>query len=97
MAFTKAYIPYGAYWSTPFVRWQGSFAHLHAMKLAGETAQRALKERHISPEVFDSIVFGMTVPQKHAFYGGPWMAALCGRAGHQTLTAIKPRPRGIQR
>ena len=26
----KAEIPYGAYWSTPFVRWQGSFAHLHS-------------------------------------------------------------------
>ena len=33
MAFTKAFIPYGAYWSTPFVRWQGSFASQHAMKL----------------------------------------------------------------
>ncbi len=81
MPFTKAYIPYGAYWSTPFVRWQASFAHLHAMKFAGETAQRALKERNISAEVFDSIVFGMTVPQKHSFYGGAWMAALCGAPG----------------
>jgi acetyl-CoA acetyltransferase len=48
------------------------------MKFAGEIAQRALEERKISPEVFDSIVFGMTVPQQHSFYGGPWMAALAG-------------------
>ena len=27
----KAEIPYGAYWSTAFVRWQGSFAHLHSV------------------------------------------------------------------
>ena len=26
----KAEIPYGAYWSTPFARWQGSFANLVA-------------------------------------------------------------------
>lgn len=83
MAFTKAFIPYGAYWSTPFVRWQGSFASKHAMEFAGEIAQRALKERGISPEVFETVVFGMTVPQHHCFYGGPWMAAL---AGAPTLT-----------
>jgi len=73
-----AEIPYGAYWSTPFARWQGSFASLHAMKFAGEIATRALKERSISPEVFETVVFGMTVPQHHCFYGGPWMAALAG-------------------
>ena len=28
------YIPYGAYWSTPFVRWQGSFSHLHPLEFA---------------------------------------------------------------
>ncbi|MBW2262154.1 MAG: thiolase family protein [Deltaproteobacteria bacterium] len=78
MAFTKAFIPYGAYWSTPFVRWQGSFASQHAMKFAGEIAQRALAEREIPPEVFETIVFGMTVPQHHCFYGGPWMGALVG-------------------
>ncbi len=78
MGFTKAFIPYGAYWSTPFVRWQGSFSNLHAMRFAGEIAQRAMKERNIRPEALESIVFGMTVPQKHCFYGGPWMAALAG-------------------
>jgi acetyl-CoA acetyltransferase family protein len=81
MAFTKAFIPYGAYWSTPFCRWQGSFASLHAMRFAGEIAQRAMKERDISPEAFDTVVFGMTVPQHHCFYGGPWMAALVGAPG----------------
>ena len=77
MAFTKVFIPYGAYWSTPFVRWQGSFAHLHALELAGEIARRGLAERDISPKRLDSIVLGMTIPQKHCFYGAPWVAALC--------------------
>jgi acetyl-CoA acetyltransferase family protein len=78
MRFQKAYIPYGAYWSTPFCRWQESFAHLNAVPFAAEIAVRALEKRNISPEIFDSLHFGMTVPQKHAFYGGPWLAGLIG-------------------
>ena len=71
MFFKKTFIPYGAYWSTPFCRWQGSFAHLNAIPFAAEIARRALGERDISPQVFDSLYLGITVPQKHAFYGGP--------------------------
>jgi acetyl-CoA acetyltransferase family protein len=78
MFFEKAYIPYGGYWSTPFCRWQGSFAHLNAIPFAAEIARRALEERDISPQVFDSLYLGITVPQKHAFYGGPWLAGLIG-------------------
>jgi acetyl-CoA acetyltransferase family protein len=76
--FTKAFIPYGGYWSTPFCRWQGSFAHLNAVPFAAEIARRALEERGISPKVFDSVYLGITVPQKHSFYGGPWLAGLIG-------------------
>jgi acetyl-CoA acetyltransferase len=39
---------------------------------------RALAERDISPQVFDSLYLGLTVPQKHSFYGGPWLAGLIG-------------------
>jgi len=78
MFFQKAYIPYGGYWSTPFCRWQGSFAHLNAVPFAAEIARRALEERNISPQVFDSLYFGITVPQHHTFYGGPWLAGLIG-------------------
>ncbi len=80
MFFEKSYIPYGAYWSTPFCRWQGSFAHLNAVPFAAEVASRALKDRGISPEAFDGLYFGISVPQKHSFYGGPWLAALMGAA-----------------
>ena len=48
MAFEKAYIPYGGYWSTPFVKWQGKFATLHPLKFASEVARRALQEREIA-------------------------------------------------
>ncbi len=78
MQFNKAYIPYGAYWSSPFAKWQGSFANLHAMELAAGVAQRALEDRKISPEVFDGLALGMTIPQHHCFYGAPWMAAMIG-------------------
>ncbi len=29
----RAQIPYGAYWSTPFAKWQGSFANLNSIDL----------------------------------------------------------------
>lgn len=78
MFFQKAYIPFRGYWSTPFCRWQGSFAHLNAVPFAAEIAVRALEEREISPQVFDEVYFGTTVPQMHSFYGGPWLTGLIG-------------------
>lgn len=81
MRFENTFIPYGCYWSTPFVRWQGSFANTHPFQLAAETATRALKERAIAPEIFDSLFLGMTVPQKHSFFGAPWLAGIIGAPG----------------
>jgi 3-oxoacyl-[acyl-carrier-protein] synthase III len=81
MLFEKSYIPYDAYWSTPFCRWQGSFAHLHSMEFAAEVCRGAFPARRITPDIFDSLILGMTVPQKNCFYGGPWMAAMIGATG----------------
>ncbi|PWT73258.1 MAG: acetyl-CoA acetyltransferase [Chloroflexi bacterium] len=81
MKFDAAYVPYGAYWSTPFVRWQGSFAHLHPMELAADVATRALHERDMQPAIFDALYLGMTVPAVHSFYGAPWLAGLIGASG----------------
>ena len=77
----RAEIPYGAYWSTPFVRWQGSFAHLHSIEFAAHVARAELARRRIDPERIDCGVLGLSVPQPHAFYGLPWLAGLAG-AGH---------------
>lgn len=74
----NAYIPYGAYWSTPFVKWQGAFAELHALRFAAWTAARALAKRGIDPAGFDFGVLGMTVPQRGSFYGLPWLAGELG-------------------
>jgi acetyl-CoA acyltransferase len=77
----KAEIPYGAYWSTPFARWQGSFASLHSLEFAAHVARAELARRRIDPALFDHGVLGLSVPQKHSFYGLPWLMGLIG-AGH---------------
>ncbi len=98
MQFNKAYIPFGAYWSSPFAKWQGAFANHHAMKLAAEVAQRALEERKISVEVFDGLALGLTIPQHHSFYGAPWMAAMLGNdriTGPTIAQACATSPRAL--
>ena len=74
----RAQIPYGAYWSTPFARWQGSFADLNSVEMAAHVARRELDKRAIASDVFDYGVLGMTVPQHHSFYGLPWLMGLIG-------------------
>ncbi len=79
--FESVYIPYGGYWSTPFVRWQGNYSHLHPIRFAADVAQHALRERDMAPESFDALYLGMTVIAEHSFYGAPWLAGLIGAAG----------------
>jgi len=83
----KAEIPYGAYWSTPFARWQGSLAHLHSVEFAAHVARQELAKRKIDPKRFDYGVLGFSVPQKHSFYGLPWLTGMAGapQAGGPTL------------
>lgn len=83
----RAEIPYGAYWSTPFARWQGSFSNLHSIEFAAHVARHELGRRNIDPAILDYGVLGFSVPQKHAFYGLPWLAGLIGahRAGGPTM------------
>jgi acetyl-CoA acetyltransferase len=83
----KAEIPYGAYWSTPFTRWQGALAHLHSVEFAAYVAKRELARRGIDAAGFDYGVLGFSVPQKQSFYGMPWLLGLIGadRAGGPTL------------
>lgn len=74
----QAYIPYGGTFATPFARWGGELAHLHAIEFAAHVTKAALAERDISPEVFDYAAYGLTVPQKSSFYGVPWFAGMIG-------------------
>ncbi len=78
MLLSKTFIPYGAYWSTPFCRWQGSLASDHAMKLAAQSADQFLSQREVDVACFDRLTLGITVPQQHSFYGAPWLAGMIG-------------------
>ncbi len=74
----KAEIPYGAYWSTPFARWQGALSNLNSVEFAAHVTKKELARRNIPGEAIDHGVLGISVPQKHSFYGMPWLAGLAG-------------------
>jgi acetyl-CoA acetyltransferase len=92
----KAEIPYGAYWSTPFARWQASFANLHSVEFAAHVARLELERRRIDPKVFDYGVLGFSVPQKHSFYGLPWLTGLIGAKGVGGPTMMQACATGVR-
>lgn len=79
--FTKAYIPYKGYYTTPFSKWQMTLANEHALVFGAATASRWLGTKGIDPTGFDYLYVGYTVHQRQAFYAAPWVAALIGAAG----------------
>ncbi len=76
--FTKAFVPYKGYWSSPFSRWQMSFQNEHAIELGAATTRKFLEMRGYTPDIFDGCVLGMTIGQKSWFYANPWFCALIG-------------------
>jgi acetyl-CoA acetyltransferase family protein len=79
--FDQVEIPYGAYWSTPFSKWQGSFQHLHAGRFASYVAKAELARRNIAPEMFDYGLLGQTIVQYQSFNAAAWPLAEIG-LGH---------------
>lgn len=79
--FTKSFIPYKGYYSSPYSKWQGTLAEFHSLELAAQTVTRWLETKKISPSVFDYLFLGYTIHQRQAFYGGPWVAAMIGAPG----------------
>ena len=73
-----AHIPYGAYWSTPFARWQGSLSHLHSMEFVAHIARDELARRDIALDDIDYGVLGLTVAQRQCFFGLPWVTGMMG-------------------
>lgn len=92
----KAEIPYGAYWSTPFARWQGSYASLHSIEFAAHVARKELGRRDIDPALIDFAVLGMSVPQQHAFYGAPWLMGMMGCAKVSGPTVMQACATGVR-
>jgi acetyl-CoA acetyltransferase len=78
---TKAYIPYGGYYSTPFARWQGSLANENSIVLGADTSRRFFETKKWDPQSFDYVLVGSTVYQKQWFYSGPWASAMMGATG----------------
>jgi len=74
----NAYIPYGAYWSTPFAKWQGALANLNSIRLAAEVGRKFLEAKRIPKERIDLGILGITNPQPGSFYGLPWLTGLLG-------------------
>jgi acetyl-CoA acetyltransferase family protein len=75
-SYTKAFIPYGGYYSTPFCRWQGSMQHDNAITLGANTARRWLLAKKIDPTIIDYLFFGTTVAQHHWFYAHQWSGSI---------------------
>ncbi len=92
----KAEIPYGAYWSTPFARWQGSFANLHSVEFAAHVARQELNKRKIDPKRFDYGVLGFSVPQIHSFYGLPWLTGMMGAGQASGPTVMQACATGVR-
>ena len=92
----KAEIPYGAYWSTPFARWQGAFSNLNAVEFAAHTLKRELARRDIPGAVIEHGVLGLTVPQKHSFYGMPWLAGMAGLSHLTGPTVMQACATGVR-
>jgi acetyl-CoA acetyltransferase family protein len=74
--FTKAYIPYNGYYSSPFCRWQGTLQNENPIVLGAQTARRWILEKRIDPTVIDYLYYGMTVAHHRMFYSHNWSAAM---------------------
>jgi acetyl-CoA acetyltransferase family protein len=75
--YTKAYIPYGGYFSSPFSRWQGSMQNDNATSLAANTARRwFLEKKKLDPTIIDYMYLGTTVSQKAWFIAHNWATSI---------------------
>lgn len=74
--FTKAYIPYNGYYSSPFSRWQGSLQYENSIELGAKTARSWFQKKDIDPTILDYLYFGNTVGQLHSFHAHNWAAAM---------------------
>jgi len=65
---TKAYIPYGGYYSSPFCKWQGKLANENPITLGANTAKMWFDYADLNPAYIDYLYYGVTVPTNRVFY-----------------------------
>ena len=76
--YTKAFIPYKGYYSTPFCKWQGSLANENAITLGAAVSRKFFEQKDLDVNDLDYCIFGNTIGQHRQFYASPWTAALLG-------------------
>lgn len=75
--YSKVYIPYNGYYSTPFCRWQGSLANENPIELGAKTARRwFLEKKKVDPAVVDYLYYGTSIAHKYLFYSHNWAAGM---------------------
>ncbi len=79
--YTKAFIPYKGYYSTPFCKWQASLANENAISFAAGVSKKWFETKNIDVNDLDYLIFGNTIGQHHQFYASPWAAAQLGAKG----------------
>ena len=78
MTFDNVRIAGGAYWSSPFHRWQGALCDAGPIELAAECGRSAADSGRIDIEMVDQVHLGVTVPSPAIFFGAPRLASLLG-------------------
>lgn len=78
---TRAAIPVGMAWSSPFTKWGGALADVSSLEVAVAVTRAALQRHDVDSSSFDSLVLGWTIPQPDIFYGAPGLATAVGAAG----------------
>lgn len=74
--FSKAFIPYNGYYSSPFCKWQGTLQNQNAIELGAKTARSWFLKKQIDPTIIDYLYFGNTVAQHRSFHSHNWAAAM---------------------
>src|SRR5690554_4625050 len=86
---TKAYIPYRGYYSTPFCKWQGSFANENAIELGAETSKKWFAAKNFDPKELEYLYLGLTVGQQRVFFGATWAAYMMGAPDIPGMTIMQ--------
>jgi len=87
--FSRAYIPYKGYYSTPFCKWQGSLANENAIELGAKTSKRWFESRGLDPTELDYLYLGITIGQLRVFFGATWAAFMMGAPDIPGMTVMQ--------